>query len=121
MHQQQSSQHAVTNPSPNSSIVFAGSSTVPQAMPVTVPVTSSDLRLKTYHNLGSAGSSRPTSASSLSPNTPGSRSLKSPSSVGSMPPPAGTPTRLQTIRNQTLNLHLPGKELLLILLLSQLL
>ncbi len=27
---------------------------------------------------------------------------------GSMPPPLVTPTRLQTIRNQTLKLHLPG-------------
>ncbi len=27
---------------------------------------------------------------------------------GSMPPPLITPTRLQTIRNQTLKLHLPG-------------
>ena len=79
-------------------------------MPVSVPVPSPDLRLKPPSQLGSAGSSLPPSASTLSPDTPGSsKGIKSPSSVGSMPPPAGTPTRLQTIRNQTLKLHLPGE------------
>ena len=33
------------------------------------------------------------------------KSLKSPAT---MPPPLGTPTRLQTLRNQSLKLHLPG-------------
>ena len=33
------------------------------------------------------------------------KSLKSPAA---MPPPLGTPTRLQTLRNQSLKLHLPG-------------
>lgn len=84
---------------------------MPQAMPVTMPVTSPDLRLKpTSQPLGSAGSSQPPSVgSTLSPDTPLLlKDIKSPPSTGSMPPPAGTPTRLQTIRNQTLKLHLPG-------------
>ena len=75
-------------------------SKVPDAMPVSVPV----------KRLSSTGSSSMTD----SPSTPNSfslKSLKSPLSAGSgsMPPPAGTPTRLQTIRSQTLKLHLPGE------------
>jgi hypothetical protein len=66
---------------------------VPQVMPVSVPVTK-PLRLTS------------TGSSSNSPTTPSS--VKTPHSNNSMPPPVGTPTRLQTIRSQTLKLHLPG-------------
>lgn len=74
-------------------------SKVPQAMPVSVPVSGGGVKL------GSAGSSHSDSPRS---STPGSKGQRSPLSVGSMPPPLGTPTRLQTIRSQTLKLHLPG-------------
>ena len=90
--------------------MLAASTRVPQAMPVSVPVTPPDVQLNVQH-IVSNGSSRPSSASTLSPETPGSKIIKSPSSVGSgsMPPPVNTPTRLQTIRSQTLKLHLPGE------------
>lgn len=75
-------------------------SKVPQAMPVSVPVSGGGVKL------GSAGSS--TLSDSPRSSTPGSKGQRSPLSGGSMPPPLGTPTRLQTIRSQTLKLHLPG-------------
>ena len=43
--------------------------------------------------------------SDLSASPASAKSLKSPAA---MPPPLGTPTRLQTLRNQSLKLHLPG-------------
>ena len=43
--------------------------------------------------------------SEMSASPASAKSLKSPAN---MPPPLGTPTRLQTLRNQSLKLHLPG-------------
>ncbi|XP_003388870.1 PREDICTED: myocyte-specific enhancer factor 2B-like [Amphimedon queenslandica] len=96
---QQAPPQPVPSPVPPS-LVHVLPTKVPDAMPVSVPV----------KRLSSTGSSSLTD----SPITPGSfplKTIKSPLSVGStgsMPPPAGTPTRLQTIRSQTLKLHLPG-------------
>lgn len=81
---------------------------VPQAMPVSIPVPSSSSPRVAQRVLGSAGSTG--SSSTGTPFSPDTTS--SPASTGSgsmMPPPTGTPTRLQTIRNQTLKLHLPGQ------------
>ncbi|CAI8034828.1 hypothetical protein GBAR_LOCUS19572 [Geodia barretti] len=106
----------------------------PRVMPVTVPVTQSpgtvntqiaqhlaqqmDARVITSssaaasgNSSGSAASSSGTISSLISPQSDMSaspvfaKSLKSPAA---MPPPLGTPTRLQTLRNQSLKLHLPG-------------
>lgn len=102
---------------------------VPLAMPVRVPVTHSpstlhqQIQQHLQQQLEQRSSGSLTSASSgsslLSPPsaTPSDQSTASPSSLlrgqgqkspGNMPPPINTPTRLQTLRNQTLKLHLPG-------------